>query len=160
MRYTLHITSAADDRHTVYSFVISNVEGIKSSGVFIATGKRHEDLSYCGHVALQRALREVSKLEGVIQLHVNFDVPLYDLVLEIMELEEPSYPQLAQTTALILRRFDNWDIGAGEYSNFDSDIFEAAALDNALEALEDARTFKGRLLLLRDRFINTRKIIR
>lgn len=160
MKYSLYLATDGDDKHTVYSYVISNYEGIKDCGTFVAAGERRHDESYCGHIAMQRALRKAAKMEGVIQLHINFDSTLYPLALEVMGVESALYPSLERTTQRIIRRFDSYEVGAGEYDIEDADIFQAAAIDEAVDGVENLRTIKGRWQLFKDRFINSHKIIR
>lgn len=161
MKYSLYLASAGDDNHTAYSYVISNFEGVKAGGVFIALGDRRNDESYAGNIALQRALRVAARLDGVITLHINFDLSVVNpLAFEVMEIEPPLYPALSRGTQRLLKRFSAYEIGSGEYGDDDASPFEAMALDEALDALEQARTIKGRWQLLCDRFFNPQKIIR
>lgn len=160
MRYTLYVASVGDDRHTAYSYVISNFEGIKKTGIFVASGKRRNDDSYCGHIALQRALREASKLEGVVTLRLNFDVALMPLAFELMEVESPIYPPLFKTTERLLKRFDRYEMASGEYADDNASYFEVRTLDDALDMLESARTIRGRWQLFCARFANPNKLIR
>jgi len=161
MKYTLHLASVGDSDRTVYSYVISNFEGIKNSGVFVAIGERRHDESYCGHIALQRALRAAIKMEGVISLHINFDHSVFTtLGYELMDLEPVLYPNLARTTKRLLRRFESHEFGTAEYDDDNASISEAMVLDEALDALEQARTIRGRWRLFCDRFFNPTKIIR
>lgn len=161
MRYTVHLATAGDEKHTAYSYVISNFEGVKASGVFIATGDRRHDESYCGHIALQRALRQAAKMDGVIAVNINFDASIFNpLAFEVVGVNEPLYPSLARTTSRILQRFAKYDVQAGEFGADDADRFAVAALDNALDELEQTRTIKGRLQLFIYRFTNPQKLIR
>lgn len=161
MNYTLHLAAAGDSDRTVYSYVISNFEGVKDSGVFVAIGERRHDESYCGHIALQRALRAATKMDGVVSLHINFDHSVFTtLGYELMELEPSIYPNIARTTQRILRRFEKYEFGTAEYDDENASVYEAAALDDALDTLEQARTMQGKWRLLCDRFFNPTKIIR
>jgi len=161
MKYTLNLATAGDSDRTVYSYVISNFEGVKDSGVFVAVGERRNDESYCGHIALQRALRAATKQDGVISLHVNFDHTVFTtLGYELMELEPALYPNLTRTTKRLLRRFEKYEYGTAEYDASDASMYEAMALDEALDTLEQARTMQGKWRLLCDRFFNPTKIIR
>lgn len=160
MKYSLYLATAGDDKHTVYSYVITNYEGIKDSGTFIAVGERRHDESYCGHIALQRALRKAAKMEGVIHLHLNFDETLTTLAFEIIGIDPPLYPALERTTQRVLRRFQHHEVGYGDYGTVDADKYEATTLDVAIEELEHLRTIKGNWQLFIDRFINPNKIIR
>ncbi|CAM5433783.1 hypothetical protein SAFG77S_08048 [Streptomyces afghaniensis] len=161
MNYTLHLASAGDSDRTIYSYVISNFEGVKDSGVFVAVGKRRHDESYCGHIALQRALRAATKMDGVISLHVNFDHTVFTtLGYELMDLQPALYPNLTRTTKRLLRRFEKYEYGTADYDASDASVYEAMALDDALNTLEQARTIQGKWRLLCDRFLNPTKIIR
>lgn len=162
MKYSLHIATVGDDKHTVYSYVISNYEGVKNSGVFVAVGERKNDESYCGHIALQRALRAAARQDGVISLlTINFDSSVFSpLAFEVMEMDPPLYPPLARGTQRLLRRFSSHEIAASSYSEDDASPIEVSVLDEALDALEQARTIKGRWQLFCDRFFNPTKIIR
>lgn len=161
MRYSLNLASVGDDKHTIYSYVIS-LEGreIIETGTFFALGERQKDESLCGHVALQRALRRVAKREGVINLTVSFDSSVIDLALEVAHPQSPLYPTLSRTTQRILKRFDSVKMAQSEYGENDATPIEAAVLDEALEQLELARTIKGRWQLFCDRFLNPTKQIR
>lgn len=162
MRYNLYLATAGDDKHTVYSYVISNYEGIKDSGVFVAVGERRNDESYCGHIALQRALRTAARQDGVVSLlTVSFDSSVFNpLAFEVMELDPPLYPALARGTQRLLRRFSAFEIASSSYGDDDATPVEVSVLDEALDALEQARTIKGRWQLICDRFFNPTKIIR
>ncbi|MBT2574868.1 hypothetical protein J7E26_13035 [Bacillus sp. ISL-51] len=161
MNYTLYLTQASDDRSAVYSYALHNYEGPQASGVFVATGKRRHDMSYCGHIALQRALRKAAKTEGVISLKLIADNPLMQPVLfETMGIDEQKYPGLCRTTNRLLKRFASHDLAASEFDNDDAAWQEVAVLDEALDALEQNRTIKGRWRMIRDRFFNAYKTIR
>lgn len=160
MNYTLYLTQASDDRTTVYSYALHNYEGPQMSGVFVATGKRRQDTSYCGHIALQRALK-AAKTEGVISLKVIVDHPLMQPILfETMGINEQKYPDLCRTTNRLLKRFASHELAASEFFSDDAAWQEVAVLDEALDALEQNRTIKGRWRMIRDRFFNTHKTIR
>lgn len=161
MKYTLHLAAAGDSDCTVYSYVISDFDDVKDSGVFVAVGNRRNDESYCGHIALQRALRAATKMDGVISLHVNFDHTVFTtLGYELMDLEPSIYPNIARTTQRLLRRFEKREFGTAEYDSNEAGIYETMALDEALDTLEHARTMQGKWRLLCDRFFNPTKIIR
>ncbi|MCY8797797.1 hypothetical protein PNF29_04855 [Bacillus subtilis] len=161
MNYTLYLTQASDDRTTVYSYALHNYEGLQASGVFVATGKRRQDTSYCSHIALQRALREAAKMEGVISLKVIVDHPLMKpIMFETMGIDEQKYPDLCRTTNRLLKRFASHELAANEFVSDDAAWQEVAVLDEALDALEQNRTIKGRWQMIRDRFFNAHKTIR
>lgn len=161
MRHTLYFTAAGDDKRTAYSFILADHNGLAlDSGVFLAIGVRRHDEAYNGHIALQRALRQSAKHAEVASLHIAFDGELFDpLAYEIMGVNNPPlYPSLCRTTQRIIARFDRYEIGGFEVENCERPV-EAAVIDNALQALEDARTLIGRLRVLRDRVVNPTKII-
>lgn len=161
MNYTLYLTQASDDRSTVYSYALHNYEGPQASGVFVASGRRRQDTSYCGHIALQRALRAAAKTEGVISLKVIVDHPLMQpIMFETMGIDEQKYPGLCQTTNRLLKRFASHELAASEFVSDDAAWQEVAVLDEALDVLEQNRTIKGRWRTIRDRFFNAYKIIR
>ncbi|MED4830391.1 hypothetical protein [Bacillus atrophaeus] len=161
MNYTLYITQVGDDWATVYSYALHNFEGRQANGSFVATGKRRHDNSYCGHIALQRALRFAARIEGVISLKLIVDNPLMQPVLfETMEIEPTLYPDLCRTTNRLLRRFASHELAASDFSGEDASWQEVAALDEALDVLEQNRTIKGRWQLFCDRFFNANKTIR
>ncbi|MCY7827125.1 hypothetical protein P8879_10745 [Bacillus spizizenii] len=161
MKYTLYLAQASDDRTTVYSYALHNYEGPKASGVFVASGRRRQDTSYCGHIALQRALRAAAKTEGVISLKVIVDHPLMKpIMFETLGIDEQQYPDLCRTTNRLLKRFASHNLAASEFVSDDAAWQEIAVLDEALDALEQNRTIKGRWRLMRDRFFNIHKTIR
>ncbi|MGQ8920966.1 hypothetical protein ACUUYQ_03675 [Bacillus halotolerans] len=131
------------------------------SGVFVASRRRRQDTSYCGHIALQRALRTAAKTEGVVSLKLVVDHPLMQPILfESMGIEEQKYPELCRTTNRLLKRFASHELAASDFSGEDALWQEAATLDEALDALEQNRTIKGRWQLFCDRFFNDYKTIR
>ncbi|WPP36099.1 hypothetical protein [Bacillus sonorensis] len=161
MNYTLYLTQASDGRETVYSYTLHNFEGEKAAGTFLALGRRRNDMSYCGHIALQRALRSVAKIEGVISLKVIVDHPLLQpIVFETMGIDDSLHPTLCQTTNRMLKRFASYELASADFSGDDATWQEVATLDNALDSLEQNKTVKGRWQIFRDLFFNSQKIIR
>lgn len=161
MNYTLYLTQASDGRETVYSYTLHNFEGEKAAGTFLALGKRRNDMSYSGHIALQRALRSAAKIEGVISLKVIVDhLLLQPIVFETMGIDEPIHPTLCQTTNRMLKRFVSYELASADFSGDDATWQEVATLDNALDSLEQNKTAKGRWQIFRDLFFNSSKFIR
>ncbi|MEK5500779.1 hypothetical protein [Bacillus sp. FSL M8-0168] len=161
MNYTLYLTQASDGRETVYSYTLHNFEGEKAAGTFLALGKRRNDMSYSGHIALQRALRSAAKIEGVISLKVIVNhLLLQPIVFETMGIDEPIHPTLCQTTNRMLKRFVSYELASADFSGDDATWQEVATLDNALDSLEQNKTVKGRWQIFRDLFFNSQKIIR
>ncbi|MFS0559607.1 hypothetical protein AB1K91_02600 [Terribacillus sp. 179-K 1B1 HS] len=161
MKYTLYLAQAGDDARTVYSYILTNFEGEKRSGIFVATGEHKHDEEYCSHVALQRALRDTAKEPGVIQLTVHVDGPLVDpIIFQVEGINSPLYPSLAKTTTRLMKRFSAAEFAATDFNDDDASWQEIATMDNALDQLEYSRTIKGRWQLLCDRLFNPTKIIR
>lgn len=159
MNYTLYLASASNDHHSAYSFLLTNYTGVVDEDVFIAVGDRKFDESYCGHIALQRALRRAAKAEGVINLQIVFDQSVTSpLGYELLGVSPPLYPGLERTTSRILRRFQKVEF-ASTKPDEDALPEEVAVVDDAVDALEQASTPIGRLILLRDRFLKPNKII-
>jgi len=161
MKYTLYLAQAGDDARTVYSYILTNVEGEKRSGLFVATGERKHDEEYCGHIALQRALRDTAKEPGVIQLTIHVDGPLVDpIIFEVEGINPPLYPSLVKTTTRLMKRFSAAEFAASDFNDGDANWWEIATMDNALDHLEYCRSINGHWQLLCDRIFNPTKIIR
>lgn len=159
MKYTLYLASASNDHYSAYSFLLTNYEGVVDEDVFIATGERRFDESYCGHVALQRALRRAAKVDGVISLRIVLDESVTDpLGYEVLDVVAPLYPGLQRTTSRILKRFSKAEFASTKKQD-DALPEEIAVVDEAIEALEQVMTPIGKLKLFRDRFLNPNKII-
>ncbi|MCC2250376.1 hypothetical protein JUJ52_10405 [Virgibacillus sp. AGTR] len=160
MKYTLYLALATDDKRSVYAYTLANYEGEITSGTFITAGKRGFDDVYCGHVALQRALRKSAKEAGVIQLTVMLDHSLIDSIgFELANVNPSIYPSLCRTTQRIMRRFDKCELAAmGDEE--DMQPYEVSVCDEALDALDDCRTVKGRWALLKDTILGSKNIIR
>ncbi|MCC0566552.1 hypothetical protein [Brevibacillus borstelensis] len=159
MKYTLHLASASNDHFSAYSFLLTNYEGAVDEDVFIAMGERKFDESYCGHIALQRALRRSAKAGGVVSLRIVLDESIIDpLGYEVLGVTPPLYPGLHRTTSRILRRFNETELASARKED-DASPEEVAVVDEAIEALERAMTPFGRLGLFRDRYLNPNKII-
>lgn len=164
MRYTLHIAKAEDDRHATYAYVLSNYSGIIDQSVYIAAGKRKNDESYCGHIAVQRALRQASrKCKGPVQLTIVLDDEMIEgVAYELLSVTgaAPLYPALCRTSQRIMKRFQTAEIAAMTADASDLQPAEAAVIDDALEALEDASTLVGGLKVRWQTLVNPTKIIR
>lgn len=165
MKLTLYIAKAEDDRLAAYAFTLTNYKEIIDSGVFIALGKRKEDESYCGHVAVQRALRRaVRSHAGPIQLTIVFDAELIDdgIAFELLDVpgKVPLYPTLCRTTRRIMKRFQTCEVASMTEDESDLLPAEATVIDEALDAIYEANTVRGRLKVWRDTLINPQKIIR
>ncbi|MFL0475590.1 hypothetical protein ACH0CI_26775 [Priestia sp. 179-F W1.4 NHS] len=164
MKYILTCCYADDDKHGVFSYALSHYEGILFSDQIIAVGDRKNDKSYCGHIALRRALRDVSKRsEGVASLTLKFDdVLIENVAYELIEnINTPVYPSLAESSKRALRRFQSY-----EFAKITTDldvglsVDEATALDECESKLDELKTLKGRLELLKLRLVCPHKIIR
>ncbi|WEY99610.1 hypothetical protein P5634_17935 [Bacillus subtilis] len=106
-------------------------------------------------------MKAAAKTEGVISLKVIVDHPLMQPILfETMGINEQKYPDLCRTTNRLLKRFASHELAASEFFSDDAAWQEVAVLDEALDALEQNRTIKGRWRMIRDRFFNTHKTIR
>lgn len=161
MQYTLYVGAAADDKRAAYSYLLTNFEGVKGSGVFLTMGERRFDGNYCGHIAIQRALRQAAQSEGVIQLTVVFDETLAeDVGYEMLGVTAPLYPTICRTTRRLMKRFDKCELAAFKKDEADALPQEIAVIDDAIEALEQARSVVGRLEFWRDFIITPKKIIR
>lgn len=164
MKYTLYLAKAEDDRHVTYAYAIADYAKIIDEGVYVAIGERKDDENYCGHVALQRALRQaIRKCKGQARLTVVLDNELIDdIAFEILGVSgsAPLYPSLCRTTQRIMKRFASCDLAAMTKDESDLRPAEASVIDEALNALEDVNTLVGRIKLWRDIVINPQKIIR
>lgn len=159
MNYTLYLAAASNDRYSVYSFLLANYTGVIDKNVFIAVGERRFDESYCGHIALQRALRRTAQAEGIISLQIVLDQSVTSpLGYELLGASPPLYPGLERTTQRILKRFQKVEF-ASTKPDEDALPEEIAVVDDAVDALEQVSTPIGRLKLLRDRFLKPSKII-
>ncbi|WP_339216719.1 hypothetical protein [Ornithinibacillus sp. FSL M8-0202] len=160
MRYTLYLSVATDDKRSVYSYTLTNFEKEIASGTFVTKGKRRFDEVYCGHVAVQRALRRAAKVEGVIQLTIVLDHELVNTIgFELGNVNPSLYPTLCRTSQRIMKRFAKCDLAAMELED-NMEPFEAATCDEALDSLEYYRTVKGRWQLLKDTILGSKNIIR
>ncbi|MDO3682209.1 hypothetical protein [Paenibacillus ehimensis] len=160
MRYSLYVASAADEQRAAFSWLLADHEAVRARGVYLSHGERRLDGNYCGHVALQRALREAARQEGVIQLHVLLDETVADAIgYELLDVTAALYPSLCQTTRRVMRRFDLCELAAFKRDE-DATPHEIAALDDAVDALEQARSISGRLRLWAGVLLNPTKIIR
>jgi len=164
MRHTLYLAKAEDDRYGAYAYAITNFKGTVDQGVYIAVGRRKNDESYCGHIALQRALRQATKkCEGPVQLTIVLDDDLAECVAyEVMSVlgRSPLYPALCRTTQRIMRRFDSAEFAAMTRDESDLRPAEAAVIDDALEALEDAGSLMGGIKLRWQSIVRPKNIIR
>jgi hypothetical protein len=164
LKYILTCCYAVDDKHGVFSYALSNYEGVLFSDQIIAVGDRKNDKTFCGHIALRRALRDVSKRsEGVASLTIKLDdVLIENVAYELLEsVNTPVYPSLAESSKRALRRFQHYD-----FAKITTDVDvglsadEATALDECESKLDDLKTLKGRLELFKMRLVCPHKIIR
>ncbi|MYL53314.1 hypothetical protein GLW08_08175 [Pontibacillus yanchengensis] len=164
MKYTLTCTYVEDDKFGVFTWALSNFEGVLHSDSIIALGERKSDRTYCGHIALRRALRQSAKLtEGVVDLTVKLDEGLIEAVgYELLpEVSTPLYPALKETTERALRRFEKYQLAQiTEDVDGGMSVDEATALDEAEDRLERLRTIGGRLDLWFLRITAPTKIIK
>lgn len=162
MKYTLYFAAASDDHRMAYTFILMDYKSIVTKGSFVTVGKRKFDESFCGHIALQRALRTVARsAEGIVDLTVVLDENVAnDIGFELLDVNPPLYPALCRTTKRILKRFNNFAFAAMKKDEEGLSPEEAAAFDESVTALEEARTLTGRSRLLFDVIIGSNKIIR
>lgn len=164
MKYTLFISKAEDDRHVTYAYAITDHVKIIDEGVYVAVGKRRNDDNYCGHIALQRALRQaIRKCEGQVRLTVVLDSEMIDdIAYDILGVagSAPLYPSLCRTTQRIMKRFASCELAAMTTDESDLRPAEASVIDEALNTLDNANTLVGRFKTWRDTVINPQKIIR
>ncbi|MED3602048.1 hypothetical protein P4472_08840 [Bacillus subtilis] len=159
MKHTLYITKVSDDKRVVYAYLVTNYQGIKTSGLFVTAGKHKYDGSRTDHIALQRSLRAASELAGVVDLKIVFDQPLIDLAFEMVEVAVPKYPSLYQTSARLMGRFQSHEFASTVFTDMDACPEEVSAIDEAMEMLDGCRSLKGRLLLLKNYLIHAKNII-
>jgi len=164
MQYVLTCCYADDNAHGVFSYTLSNYTGILFSDQIIAVGDRKNDKTFCGHIALRRALRAVSnRCEGVSVITLKLDdVLIENVAYELIEnVNTPVYPSLAESSKRALRRFQHY-----EFAKITTDVDvglsvdEATALDECESKLDELKTLKGRLELLKLRLVCPHKIIR
>ncbi|NPC94018.1 hypothetical protein HOO54_17785 [Bacillus sp. WMMC1349] len=162
MNYTLYITKAGDDRSTIYSYTLHNYKGQLSAGTFVAIGKRRNDDTYCGYIALQRALRSAAmETEGIVSLKIVADQLFMEpVIFEIIDVSSPLNPALCQTTKRLLKRFASYELAASNFSGDDASWQEVSTLDNALDELEKNKTIQGRWQTFCSRFFDWKKTIR
>ncbi|MDU7472105.1 MAG: hypothetical protein E7L01_01910 [Paenibacillus macerans] len=162
MRYTLYIAAASDDHRMAYAYVLADYSSVVAEGTFLTAGERKFDESFCGHVALQRALRAAAKsAEGVVDLTVMLDDNIANGVgLELLEVNPPLYPSLCRATKRVMKRFNQCNLAAMKKEDEDLTPEEAAAFDDCLDALEEARTVRGKWRLLFDIITGAGRIIK
>ncbi|MBY3623626.1 hypothetical protein HGO21_29370 [Acinetobacter sp. CUI P1] len=160
MKYSLYIAATADDKRAAYSYVLVNYTGIIAKGTYLTVGERRFDDSFCGHVALQRSLREAARQDGVLDVTVVLDAGgLQEIGLELMDVSPPLYPALWRNTKRVMQRFSECTLAAMK-KNDEMTREEASVFDECLDALEQSRTFGGRLRLIRDCLLGKNNIIR
>lgn len=162
MKYTLYIAAASDDHRMAYTYVLADYKSIVAEGTYLTAGERKFDESFCGHVALQRALRAAAKsAEGVVDLTVALDENIAnDVGLELLDINPPLYPALCRATKRIMKRFNQCNLAAMRKDDEDLSPEEAAAFDDALDALEEARTVRGKWRLFIDYITGASRIIK
>lgn len=163
MRYTLYIASAADDKRAAYSWLLANHAGIVDKGVYLTQGDRRFDESYSGHIAVQRALRAAARQEGVISLRLSLDTTMAEAVgFEILDAmpQPPLYPALCRTTKRITKRFNAFELASFKADEADASPQEIAVVDDAIDSLDQARTWAGTLRVWRDCLTRPTNIIR
>ncbi|NUU74248.1 hypothetical protein [Paenibacillus xylanilyticus] len=161
MKYQLYIAAAADDKRAAYSYVLANYAGIVARGTFLTVGERKFDDSFCGHVAIQRAMRSATnKAEGVADITVVLDENIAnDVGFELLGVNPPLYPTLCRTTQRVMKRFNSCELAAMKKGD-DLSPEEASVFDMCLEALDDAMTPRGQFRLAWDTVTGSNKIIR
>lgn len=160
MHYTLYIASAADDRRAAYAWLLVKFDGAIADAVYLTHGERRFDDNYGAHIALQRALRVVARQEGVIQLRVVMDETVANAIgYELLGAAPPLYPTLCQATKRIMRRFADVELASFRRDEADALPQEVAVLDDALDALDRARTINGRLNLWIDAITRRKETI-
>jgi len=162
MRYSLYIGAASNDKRAAYAWLLVNHVGVIASDVYLTEGERRFDESYCSHIALQRALRKVAQSEGIVQLRVCMDETVAEAVgYELLDVgQAPLYPTLFRTTKRILQRFDKYELASFKKDEKEQTPQEVAVFDDAIEALEWAETLKGRIELIKCKWLGSTKIIR
>lgn len=162
MKYTLYIAAASDDHRMAYAYILADYKSIVAQGTFLTAGERRFDESFCGHVVLQRALRAAAQsAEGVVDLTVTIDENVAnDVGLELLDVSPPLYPSLCRTTKRIMKRFNQCNLAAMKKEDEDLCPEEAAAFDDCLDALEEARTVRGKWRLYIDYITGASRIIK
>ncbi|GIP13990.1 MULTISPECIES: hypothetical protein [Paenibacillus] len=161
MKYTLYLAAASDDHRIAYTYVLADYKSVVAQGTYLTVGKRKFDESFCGHVALQRALRAAAKsAEGVVDLTVMLDENIVDVAFELLDINPPLYPALCRTTKRIMKRFNKCELAAMKKDNEELSPEEAAAFDDCIAALEGARTVRGKWRLLFDIITGAGRIIK
>ncbi|MCZ4142460.1 hypothetical protein BZG17_32220, partial [Escherichia coli] len=139
-----------------------NYAGIVAQGTFLTAGERKFDESFCGHIALQRALRaSASKAEGVADVTVMLDENIAnDVGFELLGVNPPLYPSLCRSTQRIMKRFNSCELGAMKKDDAELTPIEASVFDECLFALENSRTPRGMAKLAWDVITGNKNIIR
>jgi|GEM_PF-4517103 len=161
MQHSLYIGSAADDKRTAYAWLLVNHSGVVASDAYLTAGERRFDENYGSHAALQRALRKVAQQEGVIQLRLVMDDTVVEAIgFELCDVQPPLYPTVCRTTRRIMQRFDKCELASFSRDEADARPQEIAAIDDAIDALEQAATLPGTFRYWRDCLLRPNKIIR
>ncbi|WP_113755089.1 hypothetical protein [Bacillus pumilus] len=146
MKHTLFIAKFMDDRRSAYSYMITNYEGIKASGSFVTLGKRNNQNT--DYRALQRALKSVSQLLGVVDLKIIFDQSLIQIAYEMVEVDEPKCPEITETTARTIRRFKSCEYATTDFSDINAIPEEVYVMDTAVDLLSKYSSITGNVRLL------------
>lgn len=160
MRHSLYLAAAQDGQRVSIAYGLADHGGLWASDRFITAGPSRLDVNRAGHIALQRALRQAARHSGVVDLVLTFDgESMGEVGYELLGLDAPKHPALCRNTERILLRFNTVRFAA---MNRGDDLLpeEAAVFDEALDALEQVRTLRGRLRLLLDTWTGNPKIIR
>ncbi|UMR27472.1 MULTISPECIES: hypothetical protein [Bacillus amyloliquefaciens group] len=159
MKHTLYIAKVGDEKRSAYAYIVTNYEGIQAAGHFITVGKHRHDGQMTDHIAFQRALRAASALAGVVDLTIVFDHSLIDLAFEMVEVERPKYPTIYQNSVRLTGRFQSHEFASTDFNETGACPEEVSVMDDAMEVLGNCRTFRGRLLLLKNCLFNNKIII-
>ncbi|MFD1225496.1 hypothetical protein ACFQ4B_36010, partial [Paenibacillus vulneris] len=79
---------------------------------------------------------------------------------ELLDLNPALYPSLCKTTKRIMRRFSSCELGTFKKDESDASPEEIAVVDEAVDALDQARSISGLLRHYADILLNPIKIIR
>lgn len=140
MRYTLHFASLAEGRRQVVTAVLVRGGTVLSERT---TAKLGEPSTTFPRLMLRKALREVSKQEGIVDLTLSFDSSAADIVFELMEINEPDDKGLDRTLRRVLRRLDSYKFGSSQYGEADATPAEAICIDSCLDQLEELTSLRG-----------------